>query len=112
MFYSGIVDKDIPGVSHTTILYILCNLSTDIKQSSKRFAGWPRMVLNNKFSGACLISNKISKGKNVLVIALRQAANSIGTQKQPTYSVLTKHRSQQGPQSTLLPENLPSLYGI
>jgi len=40
----------IPGVSHSTILCILCNMGTDIKRfpSAKQFASWLRLVPNNK----------------------------------------------------------------
>jgi len=73
----------IPGVSHSTTLCILCNMGTDIKRfpSAKHFASWLRLVPNNKLSGGRLISSRTPKGKNVLAIAFRQAANSIGNQE-------------------------------
>jgi len=72
----------IPGVSHTTILCLLCNMGNDIKRfpSAKQFASWLRLVPNNKVSGGRIISSRTPKGKNVLAIALRNAANSIGNQ--------------------------------
>jgi len=72
----------IPGVSHSTILCILCNMGNDIRRfpSAKQFASWLRLVPNNKMSGGRLISSRTPKGKNPLAIALRQAANSIGNQ--------------------------------
>lgn len=72
----------IPGVSHSTILCILCNMGKDIKRfpSAKQFASWLRLVPNNKTSGGRLISSRTPKGKNPLALALRQAANSIGNQ--------------------------------
>jgi transposase len=75
---------EIPGVSHSTILCILCNMGTDINRfpSAKHFASWLRLVPNNKLSRGRLISSRTPKGKNVLAIALRQAANSIGNQKE------------------------------
>lgn len=72
----------IPGVSHSTILCILCNMGNDIRRfpSAKQFSSWLRLVPNNKLSGGRLISSRTPKGKNPLAIALRQAANSIGNQ--------------------------------
>ena len=74
----------IPGVSHSTVLCLLCNMGNNIKRFStaKRFASWLRLVPNNKLSGGRIISSKTPKGKNAIALALRQAANSIGNQKQ------------------------------
>jgi transposase len=74
----------IPGVSHSTVLCLLCNMGNDIKRfsSAKRFASWLRLVPNNKMSGGRLISSKTPKGKNTIALAFRQAANSIGNQKE------------------------------
>jgi len=75
---------EILGVSHSTVLCLLCNMGNDIKRfsSAKRFASWLRLVPNNKLSGGRLISSKTPKGKNAIALALRQAANSIGNQKE------------------------------
>jgi transposase len=74
----------IPGVSHSTALCLLCNMGNDIKRSAsaKRFASWLRLAPNNKLSGRRIISSKTPKGKNAIALALRQAANSIGNQKE------------------------------
>lgn len=74
---------EIPGISHNTVLCILSNLGNDIKKfkTAKQFASWLRLVPNNKISGGRIISSRTPKGKNVIAIALRQAANSIGNQK-------------------------------
>lgn len=74
----------IPGVSHSTVLCLLCNMGNDIKRfsSAKRFASWLRLVPNNKLRGGRLISSRTPKGKNAIALALRQAANSIGNQKE------------------------------
>jgi transposase len=74
----------IPGVSHSTVLCMLCNMGNDIKRfaSAKKFASWLRLVPNNKLSGGRIISSKTPKGKNAISLALRQAANSIGNQKE------------------------------
>ena len=74
---------EIPGVSHNTVLCILSNLGTDIAKfkTAKQFASWLRLVPNNKISGGRILSSRTPKGKNVIALALRQAANSIGNQK-------------------------------
>lgn len=73
----------IPGVSHTTVLSILCNLGNDIFRfkSAKQFASWLRLVPNNKISGNKVISSRTPKSKSTVATSLRQAANSIGNQK-------------------------------
>lgn len=73
----------IPGVSHTTVLSILCNLGNDIFRfkSAKQFASWLRLVPNNKISGNKIISSRTPKSKSAVATCLRQAANSIGNQK-------------------------------
>jgi len=74
----------IPGVSHSTVLCMLYNMGNDIKRfaSAKKFASWLRLVPNNKLSGGRIISSRTPKGKNAIALALRQAANSIGNQKE------------------------------
>lgn len=74
---------EIPGISHNTVLCILSNLGNDIKKfkTAKQFASWLRLVPNNKVSGGRILSSRTPKGKNMIAIALRQAANSIGNQK-------------------------------
>jgi transposase len=73
----------IPGVSHTTVLSILCNMGQDIKRfdTAKQFASWLRLVPNNKKSGGKIISTRTPKGKQTLSNSLRRAANSIGNQQ-------------------------------
>jgi transposase len=58
------------------------NMGNDIKRfsSAKPFACWLRLVPSNKLSSGHIISNSTPKGKNVIAIALRQTANSIGNQ--------------------------------
>jgi len=43
---------------------------------------WVAVVPNNKPSGGRIISSKTPRGKNAIALALRQAANSIGNQKE------------------------------
>lgn len=74
---------EIPGVSHTTILCLLTNMGTDLEKfkSAKQFASWLRLTPNNKISGGRIISSRTPSGKNQIALSLRQAANSIGNQK-------------------------------
>ena len=73
----------ISGISHTTVLCLMTNMGHDLHKfsSAKSFAAWLRLVPNNKISGGHIISNKTPSGKNLIATALRQAANSIGNQK-------------------------------
>lgn len=73
----------IPGISHTTVLCLMTNVGHDIHKfpTGKSFASWLRLVPNNKISGGKIISSRSPSGKNYLAIAFRQAANSIGNQK-------------------------------
>jgi transposase len=73
----------ISGVSHTTVLCLMTNIGHDLHKfpSAKSFASWLRLVPNNKISGGRLISSRTPSGKNNIATALRQAANSIGNQK-------------------------------
>ncbi|MFC4231583.1 IS110 family transposase [Parasediminibacterium paludis] len=73
----------ISGISHTTALCLLTNMGHDLHKfpSAKSFSSWLRLVPNNKISGGHIISNKTPRGKNLIATALRQAANSIGNQK-------------------------------
>jgi hypothetical protein len=73
----------ISGISHTTVLCLLTNIGHDLHKfpTAKSFAAWLRLVPNNKISGGRIISNRTPKGKNYIATVLRQAANSIGNQK-------------------------------
>ncbi len=73
----------IPGISHATVLCLMTDVGNDIHKfpNAKSFASWLRLIPNNKISGGKIISGKSPSGKNHLAVALRQAANSIGNQK-------------------------------
>jgi len=73
----------IPGISHNTVLCLMTNLGNDIIKfpSAKAFASWLRLVPNNKITGGRIISSRSKPGKNYIATALRNAANSIGNQK-------------------------------
>ena len=73
----------ISGISHSTVLCLLTTLGKDIHKfaTAKSFASWLRLVPNNKISGGRIISHRTPSGKSYIASALRQAANSIGNQK-------------------------------
>jgi transposase len=73
----------IPGVSFTTVLSLLCNMGQDIHRfaTAKQFASWLRLVPNNKVSGGKIISSRTPKGKSTIANSLRLAANSVGNMK-------------------------------
>ena len=74
----------ISGISYGTVLCLLTTMGKDLHKfpSGKSFASWLRLVPNNKISGGRIISSHTPSGKSHLAIALRQAANSMGIQKE------------------------------
>lgn len=82
--YFGVDLMQIPGVSYNTILCLLTQVGNDIFKfpTYKHFCSWLRLAPNNKITGGKVITSRTPKGKNRLALALRQAANSIGNQKQ------------------------------
>ncbi|MCC9139037.1 transposase [Pontibacter silvestris] len=73
----------ISGISYGTVLCLLATMGKDLHRfpTAKSFASWLRLVPNNKVSGGRIISSRTPSGKSYLAMALRQAANSIGNQK-------------------------------
>ena len=84
MEYYGINLMSIPNIGQNTVLCLLTQIGRDISKfpSSKHFCSWLRLAPNNKVTGGKTISSRTPKGKNRLAIALRQAANTLGTQKE------------------------------
>ena len=82
-FY-GVNLMEIQGVGAGTILSLLTQVGDRIDHfpSSKHFCSWLRLAPNNKLTGGKIISSRTPKGKNLLALALRQAANAIGNQKE------------------------------
>lgn len=74
----------VSGISYNTVLCLLTSLGHDIHKfpTAKSFACWLGLVPNNKVSGGKVISNHRPSGRNHIAKALRQAANSIGNQKE------------------------------
>jgi transposase len=81
--YFGVDLFNIGGVSHTTVLCLLTNMGNDIHRfpSHKHYCSWLRLSPNNKISGGKVLSSRTPKGKNRIALAIRQAANSVGNQK-------------------------------
>lgn len=73
----------IPCVSVNTLYTFLSEVGLDIDKfpSSKHFCSWLRLSPNNRITGGKVQSSRTPKGKNPLALALRDAANVIGNQK-------------------------------
>jgi transposase len=73
----------IDGVSHNTVMTFISEVGVDIHKfrTAKQFTSWMRLAPDNKISGGKMISSRTPKGKNTLALALRNAANSIGSMK-------------------------------
>jgi transposase len=80
------------GISYNTVLCLLTNMGHDLHKfpTAKSFSCWLGLVPNNKVSGGRIISNRTASGKNYLAKALRQAANSIGNQKEHEFTPFFK----------------------
>lgn len=79
----GVDLMKIEGVKEATVMTFLSEVGKDIFKFPhyKKFVSWLRIAPNNKISGGKLISSRTPKGKNTLALALRQAANTIGSRK-------------------------------
>lgn len=82
--YTGVDLFAIKGVKHQTVMTFISEVGMDIFKfrSSKAFVSWLRLSPSNKISGGKTLSSRTPKGKNKLAIALRNAANSVGTMKE------------------------------
>lgn len=82
--YYGVNLMEIQGIGNGTILSFLTQVGDrmDHFPSSKHFCSWLRLAPNNKITGGKITSSRTPKGKNQLSLALRQAANAIGNQKE------------------------------
>lgn len=82
--YYGVNLMEIPHIGQNTVLCLLSQIGADFHKfpSSKHFCSWLRLAPNNKVTGGKIISSRTPKGKNRLSIALRQAANTLGNQKE------------------------------
>lgn len=84
-YFEGVDLMDIEGVNDATIMALISEIGLEgIKKfpSGKQFTAWLRLAPNNKISGGKVLSHHIPKGSSRLKIALRNAANAIGNQKE------------------------------
>lgn len=90
--YYGVNLMSIPNVGANTVLCLLTSIGREIYKfpSSKHFCSWLRLSPDNKVTGGKIISSRTPKGKNKLAIALRQAANTAGNQKQGDFTAFFK----------------------
>ena len=80
---------EIDGISCTTILTIISEVGFDLAEkfpSSKHFVSWMCLCPNKKISGGKVLSSRSQKNKNRLAHAFRQAANTVGNQKNTALS--------------------------
>jgi len=90
----------IGGISHSTVLTIISEVGSSIEKfaSAKKFASWLRLSPDNRKTGGKIISSRVRKGSNRMANALRNAADSIGKQKDaPLYPFFQRilHRKGQ-----------------
>lgn len=78
----------IDGVSFGLILTLIAEVGLDLSKfpSAKHFVSWLCLSPNKKVSGGKVLSSKTRKNKNRLTTAFRQAANSVGNQKDTALS--------------------------
>lgn len=90
--YYGVNLLEIPSIGVNTVVSLITQIGSDIGKfpSSKHFCSWLRLAPNNKITGGKVMSRHTPKGKNQLAIALRQAANSVGHQKEGELSAFFK----------------------
>ena len=81
--FDGVNLMEVPGISYSTMLIIMSEVGESISKfsSAKAFSSWLRLAPNKKISGGKVIGNSIKKGSNILSVALRTAANTIGNMK-------------------------------
>lgn len=81
--YYGVNLMDIEGVAQNTIMTLISEVGSDIKKfpSAKAFTSWLRLCPNNKISGGKILSSRTPKQRNLLGLALRNCANTIGQRK-------------------------------
>ena len=79
----GVDLMTIPCVNVNTLFTFISEVGLEIHKftSAKAFCSWLRLAPNNKITGSKIKSSKTPKGKNPLAMALRDAANVIGNQK-------------------------------
>lgn len=81
--FNGVNMMEIPGIGYSTLLVFMSEMGENISKfsSAKAFSSWLRLSPNKKITGGKVIGNNIRHGANVLSLALRSAANTIGNMK-------------------------------
>ena len=79
----GIDLIEIEGLSYGLLLTLTSEVGLDLSKfpSAKHFASWLGLAPNKMISGGKILSSKTKKNSGRLAVAFRQAANSVGNQK-------------------------------
>lgn len=80
---------EIDGVSYNLVLTLASEVGFDLADyfpSAKHFTSWMGLSPNRRITGGKLLSSKTQKNKNRLANAFRQAANTVGRQKDTALS--------------------------
>jgi len=78
----------VDGVGLSLLLNLIAEVGLDLSKfpTAKHFVSWLCLCPNKKITGNKVISSRSRKNKNRLAYAFRQAANSVGNQKDTTLS--------------------------
>ena len=79
----------IDGISYNTVLTLVAEVGLDLASqfpSAKHFVSWMSICPNKKITGGKTLSSRSRKNKNKLAHAFRQAANTVGRQKDTALS--------------------------
>ena len=85
----GVDLMGIDGISYNTVLTLVAEVGLDLAQqfpSAKHFVSWMCLCPNKKITGGKTLSSRSRKNKNQLAHAFRQAANTVGRQKDTALS--------------------------
>lgn len=85
----GVDLMQIDGVSYNTVLTLVAEVGLDLGSyfpTHKHFVSWLGLCPNRKVTGGRVLSSKSKKNKNRLAVAFRQAANTVGRQKDTALS--------------------------
>lgn len=82
--YFGVNLLAVEGFGNNTVMTLIAEVGRDIYKfkTAKEFTSWLRLSPNNKISGGKIVGNKTPKSKNILALALRNAANTIDQRKE------------------------------
>ena len=85
----GIDLMQIDGISYNTVLTLVSEVGLDLAShfpTAKHFSSWLGLCPNRKITGGKVLSSRSKKNKNRLSVAFRQAANTVGRQKDTVLS--------------------------